>query len=165
MTYRWVHSFWHCILNSSESKHLTYKNYLFLYRGIQGSLKGCFPFLRYQSDIRRSSSSEMDIEGLKRREKLKTFKTLQYNITWILYINSSNRMFCSIHNFTFLMIDTKIWGQVFFKSSEKKKLLPARFSVKLIMLPAQSIMLANWFACMHRSIYLQCCDTNLKKIQ
>ena len=31
--------------------------------------------------------------------KLKTFKTLQYNITCIFNINSSNRMFCSMHNF------------------------------------------------------------------
>ena len=31
--------------------------------------------------------------------------------------------------------------------SEKKKLLPERFSVKFVMLPARSIALANWFAC------------------
>ena len=30
---------------------------------------------------------------------------------------------------------------------QKKKLLPARFSVKFVMLPARSIPLANWFAC------------------
>ena len=33
---------------------------------------------------------------------MKTFKTLQYNIIWILNINSSNRMFCSIHILLFL---------------------------------------------------------------
>ena len=61
----------------------------------------------------------------------------------MLHINSSNKMFCSIHNFTFLMTDTKIKGQVSFESSEKKELLPMQFSVKFVMLPAQSIMLAN----------------------
>ena len=35
--------------------------------------------------------------------KLKTCKALQYNITWILHISSSNKMFSSIHDFTFLM--------------------------------------------------------------
>ena len=79
--------------------------------------------------------------------KLKTFKTLQYNITHILHINSSTIIFCVIHNFTFLMIDTKIKEQVSFESWEKKKLLVAQFSVKCIVLPAQSIMLANWFVC------------------
>ena len=52
-------------------------------------------------------------------------------------------MFCSIHDFTFLMIDTKTKGQVSFESSEKKKLLPAQFSVKFVILPAQSTVLAN----------------------
>ena len=45
--------------------------------------------------IRRSSSPEKDIEGLKSL-KLKTFKTLQYNIKRILHINCSNIIFCSI---------------------------------------------------------------------
>ena len=31
--------------------------------------------------------------------KLETFKTLQYNITRIIDINSSNSMFCSMHDF------------------------------------------------------------------
>ena len=31
--------------------------------------------------------------------KLKTFKTLQYNITHIFDVNSSNGMFCSMHDF------------------------------------------------------------------
>ena len=75
--------------------------------------------------------------------KLKTFKTLQHNVICILHISSSNKMFCSVHDFTFLMADTKIKGQVSFESSEKKKLLPAGFSVKFVMLPTQSIALAN----------------------
>ena len=62
---------------------------------------------------------------------------------YLSYVNSSNKMFCSIHDFTFLMIDTKIKGQVSSESPEKKKLLPERFSVKFVMLPAQSIALAN----------------------
>ena len=53
---------------------------------------------------------------------MKTFKILQYNITCILHINSSNRMFCSIHDFTFLMKDTNIKEQVSLDSWEKKKL-------------------------------------------
>ena len=52
-------------------------------------------------------------------------------------------MFCSIHDFTFLMTDTKIKEQVSFESSEKKKLLPAPFSAKFVMLPVRPIMLAN----------------------
>ena len=52
-------------------------------------------------------------------------------------------MFSSIHDFTFLMTDKKIKGQVSFESSEKKKLLPARFSVKFVISPVQSIALAN----------------------
>ena len=47
----------------------------------------------------------------------------------------------------FLTADTKIKRQVSFEFSEKKKLLPVRFSVKFVMLPAQSIALAKWFAC------------------
>ena len=52
---------------------------------------------------------------------LKTFKTLQHNIACILHINSSNKIFCSIHDFTFLMTDTNVKGQVSFESSEKKE--------------------------------------------
>ena len=74
--------------------------------------------------------------------KLKTFKTLQHNITCILHINNSNKMFSSIHDFTFLTTDTKIKGQVSFESSEKK-LMPVQFSVKFVMLPVQSIVLTN----------------------
>ena len=73
---------------------------------------------------------------------LKTFKTLQYNITYILHINSSNRMFRSIHDFTFLMTDKNL-RKVSFESPEKKKLLPVQFLVKFLMLPVRSIMLAN----------------------
>ena len=57
-------------------------------------------------------------------------------------------MFCSIYDFTFLMIDTKIKGQVSFESSEEKKLVSAHFSVKIVILPVQSITLENWFAWM-----------------
>ena len=46
------------------------------------------------------------------------------------------------------MTDTKIEGQVSFKSLEKKKLLTALFSVKFLMFPAQSFVMANWFVCM-----------------
>ena len=82
---------------------------------------------------------------------LKTFKTLQYNITYILHINSSNRMFCSIHDFTFVMTNTKIcFGQICFESSEIKKLLHAQFLVKFVMLPVWSIAQGNWFSCLHK---------------
>ena len=57
-------------------------------------------------------------------------------------------MFCSIDDFIFLMTDTKIKGQISFEFSERKKLLPARFSVKFVILPAQSMALANCFACL-----------------
>ena len=50
-----------------------------------------------------------------KRLRLKTFKTLQYDITRILHINNSNRIFHSIHNFTFLMTDTKIKERVSFE--------------------------------------------------
>ena len=72
--------------------------------------------------------------------KLKTF---QHSITSISHVNNSNKMFCSIHDFTFLMIDKKIKGQVTFESSEKKKLLPVQISVKFVILPAQSIAMGN----------------------
>ena len=35
----------------------------------------------------------------KKTLRLKIFKTLQYNVTGIFDINSSNRMFCSMHDF------------------------------------------------------------------
>ena len=76
---------------------------------------------------------------------------MQYNITCILHTNGSN-MFCSIQDFTFLMTDTKIKEQVFFESCDKKKFLPAQFTLKFVMLPARSIAPANWFylhACLH----------------
>ena len=57
----------------------------------------------------------------------------------------TNEMF-SWH--TFLMTDEKIKEHVSFESREKKKLLFARFSGKFVVLPARSIALANWFACM-----------------
>ena len=46
---------------------------------------------------------------------MKTFKTLQYNIKRILHTSGSNKKFCSIHDFTFLMTDTKIKEQVSFE--------------------------------------------------
>ena len=78
--------------------------------------------------------------------KLKTYHTLHYNMTRVLQINSSNRMFFSIHSFTFFMTDTKLKEQVSFESWEKKKLLAVQFSVKFVMLSVWSIVLANWFA-------------------
>ena len=42
----------------------------------------------------------------------------------MLHINNSNRMFCSIHDFTFHMTDKKKKGQGSFEFSGKKKLLP-----------------------------------------
>ena len=39
------------------------------------------------------------LKDLKRREKLKTFKAFQYNITRSLGMNSSNIMFSSIRDF------------------------------------------------------------------
>ena len=48
---------------------------------------------------RRSSSVEQDTKELKSREKLGAFKTLQCNIILIFDINSSHRMFSSMHDF------------------------------------------------------------------
>ena len=45
----------------------------------------------------RSSSLEKDIKGLKRREKFEAENL--HKITHILDINSSNRMFCLLHEF------------------------------------------------------------------
>ena len=49
------------------------------------------------------------------------------------------------------MILLFLWQTQKFKNkfllSLQKKLLPARFSVKFVMLPAQSIALTDWFAC------------------
>ena len=49
--------------------------------------------------------------------------------------------------YNFFMIDTEIKEHVSFESLEKKQLLLAQFSVKFFMLPARSMALANWFAC------------------
>ena len=48
-----------------------------------------------QTCIRRKSSLEKDIKGLKEEKsvKMNTFKTLQFNITGIFDINSSNKCF------------------------------------------------------------------------
>ena len=48
------------------------------------------------------------------------FKTLQYNITHILHINSSTIIFCVIHNFTFLMMTQKLKNKSLL-SLEKKR--------------------------------------------
>ena len=59
-------------------------------------------------------------------------------------------MFCSIYDFTFLMTDTKIKGQVSFESSEKKKLLPARVKfVSKIYYVACTINHAGNLICLH----------------
>ena len=60
-------------------------------------------------------------------------------------------MFCSIHGFTFLMTDTKIKGQFFFESSQKKKLLPARFSVKFVV--ACAINCAGKLICLRACLH------------
>ena len=75
-------------------------------------------------------------------------------------------MFCSIHDFTCFMTDTKIKGQVSFESSEKKKVFLVRFSVKFVMLPVQLIALANWFACVsaYTSVMAQVSLTSLKHL-
>ena len=46
------------------------------------------------------------------------------------------------------MTNTKDKEHISFESWEKNKLLLVQFSVKIVMLPAWSIMLVNWFACM-----------------
>ena len=51
-------------------------------------------------------------------------------------------MFCSNHDFTFPYDRHKSLRTSLFWVS-----LPARFSVKFVMLPARSIALVNWFAC------------------
>ena len=71
---------------------------------MQGSFKGHFLCLGYKSAQKRILKDLKEEESL----KLKTFKILQYNITYILHINCINRIFCSIYDFTFLMTDTKI---------------------------------------------------------
>ena len=63
-------------------------------------------------------------------------------------------MFCSTHDFTFLMTDTKIQGQVSFKSSEKKKPLPARFSIKFV---ASTINRTGKLICLHACLHEHDC--------
>ena len=74
---------------------------------------------------------------------------MQHNIICILHINNSNNMFCSIHDFTFLMTDTKIKGQVSFESSEKKKLACMIFS--------KICYVACAINCAGKLIYLHAC--------
>ena len=113
MTHRLAHNFWHCILNSSKSKHLTYKSY---------------PFQRFWSEIRIYSSSEKDIEGLKSL-KLKTFQTFWENVlfnSWFYFPYDRHKN----------LRTSLFW--VF-----KKKKLPVWFSVKFVMLPMRSIVPAT----------------------
>ena len=77
---------------------------------------------------------------------MKTFKTLQHNITCILHINSSNKTFVQSMILLFLWLIQKLKDKSLL-SLQKKRNFPARFSVKFVKLPAQSIALANWFAC------------------
>ena len=95
--------------------------------------------------------------------KLKTFRTLQYNITCILHKNSSNRMFCSIHDFTFLVTQKTLRTSLFWVF---RKLLPVLFLVKFVMLPTRSIAMANWFACMPpcKSVIVQISLTSLESV-
>ena len=81
---------------------------------------------------------------------------MQYDIACILHINNSNRMFCSIHDFTFLMTDTKIKEQVSLECWDENKYLLAWFLVKFITLPAWSAMLAN-LICLHTCLYKHDC--------
>ena len=80
--------------------------------------------------------------------KLKTFRTLQYNITWILHINSSMFCFVQFMVLIFLRHTQKFKDKSLLSlQKKKKKVLFAQFLVKFVMLPMQSIVLENWFAC------------------
>ena len=68
MTHIPAHKFWHDILNSKKSNHFIGLYKLFLYRPIKDSFKGHFQFLGYQPFIKRCSSLEKDIRGLKRKK-------------------------------------------------------------------------------------------------
>ena len=59
-------------------------------------------------------------------------------------------MFCSIHDLTFLMTDTKIKQQVSCESWEKGKLLPAQFFGKIYYV-------ASAINCAGKLIYLHVC--------
>ena len=81
---------------------MIYKNYPFLYRGTKDSFKGHFLFFKGINCVSEEVlASERILKNLKEEKssKLTTFKALQYNITRSLDINSSNKMFSSIHNF------------------------------------------------------------------
>ena len=70
------------------------------------------------------------------------------NITWILCINSTNRLlfFFQFMILLFLWQIQKFKGKSLLSLQKKKKLLLAWFLVKFVILPVRSIMLANWFA-------------------
>ena len=81
---------------------MIYKNYPILYRGTKDSFKGHFLFFKGINCVSEEVlASERILKNLKEEKssKLTTFKALQYNITRSLDINSSNKMFSSIHNF------------------------------------------------------------------
>ena len=66
-------------------------------------------------------------------------------------INENIHMYC-IHEWDVFLIYLLLWQtQKLSKKSllslEKKKLFPAWFLVKFVMLPARSFALVNWFAC------------------
>ena len=65
---------------------MTHRNYPFLYRRIQGSFKG-----HRVSEV-LAQKKILKYKKEEKKLKLKTFKTLQYNITPILYINNSNNV-------------------------------------------------------------------------
>ena len=69
------------------------------------------------------------------------------NITWILCINSTNRLFFFFNSWFYFSYDRykNLRGSLFWVFRKKKNLLLAWFLVKFI-LPVRSIMLANWFA-------------------
>ena len=66
---------------------MTHKNYPFLYRRIQGSFKG-----HHVSEEVLAQKKILKDKKEEKKLKLKTFKTLQYNITPILHINTSNNV-------------------------------------------------------------------------
>ena len=67
---------------------------------------------------------------------------------YLKHINSSNKMFCSIHDFTFLITDSKIKGQVSFESSEKKETFACMIFSKICYV-ACTISRAGKLICLH----------------
>ena len=77
---------------------------------MRSSFKGHFLFYGINRISKEVLAQKRILKDLKEEEslKLKIFKTSQHNIICILHINSCNRMILSIHDFTFLMTETKI---------------------------------------------------------